>query len=98
MLTSVQEFGVSDVDVPADYYWFIAREKVYDPYAEPAEFTIGQLSDDWAELSGIVAGEKDAMPYALVWLSSVLRAAGDFAEVGNGGGENEIESVPPTDS
>jgi|GEM_PF-801071 hypothetical protein len=94
VLTAVQKYGVSVVDVPEDYYWFIAREKVYDPYDEPAEFTIGQLSDDWAEVSRIAAGETDAVPYALVWLSSVLRAAGDFAELGPGGDESEIEPVP----
>ena len=35
---------------PIDYYWSIPREKLYDPFQEPTELTLGQLTDDLEEM------------------------------------------------
>jgi hypothetical protein len=37
---------------------------------------MGQLSDDWNELTKIASGKSPPLAYALVWLSSLLRFIG----------------------
>jgi hypothetical protein len=38
---------------------------------------MGQLTDDWNEVQRIVRGERDAIGYGLVWLSTILRRLGE---------------------
>ena len=49
---------------------------LYDPIKDPSNFSLGQLSEDGQRLSQILAGETPPIGYALVWLGSILRAAG----------------------
>ena len=77
LLADLDQSGNSTISVDWDYYWNVPLEQRYDPYQQPAELTIGQLSDDWAELLGILQDKRPPIAYALVWLSSVLRAAGE---------------------
>jgi hypothetical protein len=65
------------VEFADDYYWDVPKDYRYKVYASPAELTVGQLSDDWNELRRIGRGEVDALPYALVWASSILRRIGE---------------------
>lgn len=69
--------GMSDVDVPDVFYWSIPKEGRRDQYTEPKDFTVGQTSDDLAELHRIAAGEADPMGLGLVWLASILREIGE---------------------
>lgn len=73
----LEHTGRTRVTIPHDYYWDIPSELIYDPAAEPGEFTLGQLSDDINEMRKIVDGEKDPLGYALVWLGALLRAVGE---------------------
>lgn len=73
------ESGRDVVSVPHDYYWSIPKETRYDPYSQPSELTLGQLSDDLAELKRIENGEAEPLSYALVWLAAVIRAIGEEA-------------------
>jgi hypothetical protein len=65
------------VNVEADFYWNIPAPARYNPYEEPKELTLGQLSDDWGELSRIAEGEAEPINYALVWLGAVMTAIGE---------------------
>jgi hypothetical protein len=65
------------VPIPHDYYWWIPKETVYNPYSQPSEMDLGQLSDDLAELNRIANGEAEPHSYALVWVASLLRAIGE---------------------
>ncbi|MUL36522.1 hypothetical protein [Gloeocapsopsis dulcis] len=69
--------GYSSVELSADYYWNIPKELRYNPYEEPKELDLGQLTDDWANLCNVLEGKTDPLGYALVWLSTVLRAVGE---------------------
>lgn len=60
-----------------DYYWSIPREQRGNYSGEPTEHTLGQLSDDLAELRRINAGEAEPVGYAFVWLAAVLRELGE---------------------
>lgn len=77
LLSHLEKSGHTTVDVDQDFYWSIASEQRYDPYTVPKELSMGQLTDDWAEVSSIMQGEKEPVGYALVWLSSILRAVGE---------------------
>lgn len=60
-----------------DYFWSIPVPGRYDVYKEPSEFTIGQVSESWENLRGILDGRSEALGYGLVWLADVLRAIGE---------------------
>lgn len=77
LLTHLEQQGQSAVEIEQDYYWSIAPEQRYDAYNQPGELSMGQLSDDWAEVRAIAQGQKEPLGYGLVWLSSVLRAVGE---------------------
>lgn len=76
LLDAVETNGAK-VEIEADYYWDVPHDDRYDRYASPTQLTIGQLSDDWNELKRIGRGEAAALPYALVWASSILRRIGE---------------------
>jgi TorA maturation chaperone TorD len=78
LLDAVETNG-GKVEIEADYYWDVPNDDRYDSYASPTQLTIGQLSDDWNELKRIGRGDAAALPYALVWASSVLRRIGEQA-------------------
>ncbi len=76
LLDAAEQNGIK-VESQHDYYWDVPAENRYDPYTQPTQLTIGQLNDDWNELQRIGRGETPALPYALVWLASVLRCMGE---------------------
>ena len=69
------EQGVCETN--RDFYWDVPSSERYDQYGKPSDLTVGQLSDDWAELKGILSGDKEPIGYGLVWLGNILRAWGD---------------------
>ncbi len=75
----LEKLGYEKVDIPVEYYWNIPQEVRYDPYQEPKQLTLGQLSDNWDGLKQILEGERDPVVYDLVWLSTILRAIGEHA-------------------
>jgi hypothetical protein len=77
LLTHLEQSGRGSIDLTNDFYWNIPQEQLYRPYEEPDVTDVGQLSDDWAELQAILRGQKEPLGYALVWLSSILRAIGE---------------------
>ena len=68
----------SSVELSTDYYWNIPKEFRYNPYEEPKDLDLGQLTDDWANLRKILEGTTEPVGYAFVWLSTVLRAVGEI--------------------
>ncbi len=76
-LLDVVESNGTTIEIADDYYWDVPKNDRYKVYVSPAELTVGQLSDDWNELRRIGCGEVDALPYALVWASSILRRIGE---------------------
>lgn len=66
----------SIVKLAHDYYWEMDPIERIDPYKEPAQFTLGQLTFDVAELDAMTDGSATTVAYGLVWLGAVLRAVG----------------------
>jgi len=79
LLRHLDESGQKEFEIAEDFYWDVPADKRYDPYSEPTQLTVGQLSDDWTEIERITSGEREPLAYALVWLSSVLRRVGEKA-------------------
>ena len=77
LLDYVEQETGSTINVERDAYWFVSNDAVYDPYAESPKLTMGQLSDDWQNLKGILDKKDNTVGYALVWASTLLRAVGD---------------------
>jgi hypothetical protein len=77
VLDHLDNAGQGVLTVDKDYYWCISADQRYDPYKQPVEFSLGQLSDDWSELQKIVEGQSAPVGYALVWLSSIIHAIGE---------------------
>ncbi len=70
-----QKGDVIDME-PADYYWSIDKDELYNPYTDPAHFTLGQLTDDLQEIKKLARGEVDPVSLDLVKVGSVLAAIG----------------------
>ncbi|MBK8655193.1 MAG: hypothetical protein IPN20_15100 [Haliscomenobacter sp.] len=61
---------------PADYYWSIDKDELYNPYAIPEHFTLGQLTDDLQELKKLAQGDVEPVALDLVKVRAVLAAIG----------------------
>jgi hypothetical protein len=81
LLRHLEETGQAEVEIDDDFYWSVPAEQRYKPYVEPKALDLGQLSDNWAELTKMAAGKSGACGYALVWLSAILRRVGELAKV-----------------
>lgn len=71
------QMGHVTVSISHDYYWAVPKETRHDPYTQPVDLTLGQLSDDILELKRIGNGTADPHSFALVWLASVIREIGE---------------------
>jgi hypothetical protein len=76
ILGSLEERDIEEIAVDVDYFWSISPEQQYDVTAEPTEFTIGQVSESYGQLTRIVGSGEQPVDYTLVWLGEVLQAAG----------------------
>lgn len=68
--------GKNVVVLEDDLYWNILDEELYNPYHEPAQLTMGNLSEDWELLQKVVSGERGMIDYDLYKLTSILRFLG----------------------
>ncbi|WP_213453180.1 hypothetical protein [Rhizomonospora bruguierae] len=79
LVAHVVKGAATDLPVSKDYFWSIPSSERYDVYNEPSELTIGQVSESWANLQGMLEDDSKTLGYGLVWLADVLRAIGDEA-------------------
>lgn len=87
----LDEEELKSVALPWDYYWDIPAEERYNPYEDPANPNMGQLTDDWSDLLKILHGHMPPTGYSLVCLSSILLALGEAIQLpaGSTGGAPE---------
>lgn len=79
LLDQVEASGIDHVEIADDYYWDVPADSRYRPYEKPTDLTLGQLTDDWAEIERLVAGTGTPVAYSLVWLAAILRRTGEIA-------------------
>ncbi|MEO6086701.1 MAG: hypothetical protein ABIQ18_26665 [Umezawaea sp.] len=75
LIAHVERHGGS-VTVEHDYFWSVPLESAYDVDAEPADLTIGQVTESWEHVRTMLDDESRTVGYGLVWLADVLRAVG----------------------
>ena len=71
----VNEHGPT-IQLPNDYYWHVGHAEQYDMDRQPEADLIGQISEDWQFLEGMIA-DGGMISYGLVWVASILRAIGE---------------------
>ena len=75
LLSKLKESKGNEIEINNDYYWDIVNEELYNPYEEPGNITLGQLSFDYESIQRILKSD-DAAAYSLKWLSNILKALG----------------------
>ncbi|WP_326816320.1 hypothetical protein OIE61_01915 [Streptomyces sp. NBC_01762] len=75
-LRHIEATAGSTVTLGHDHFWSVPGDELYDVHNEPTAITIGQLSESWQHLEGLLADEDRAVGYHLVRLADVIRAIG----------------------
>lgn len=73
LLSRLKESRGNEIEVTNDYYWDISDEELYNPYEEPKNITLGQLSDDIEEIQRL-SNSDDAIMYDLKRLAVIFKA------------------------
>lgn len=73
LFSKLKESKGNEIELRNDFYWDISPDELYNPYEEPQNITLGQLSDDLQELQRL-SRTNDAIAYDLKRISSILKA------------------------
>jgi len=73
LLSKLKESKGNEIELNNDFYWDISEEELYNPYQDPKNITLGQLSDDLEEIQRLIKSD-DAITYDLKRLASILKA------------------------
>jgi len=72
LLSKLKESKGNEIEINNDYYWEISNEELYNPYEEPRNITLGQLSDDLDEVHRLLQSD-DAIMYDLKRIAGILK-------------------------
>jgi hypothetical protein len=75
LLDHVASLNGEEISIDTDYFWDIDTQVRRNPYAQPNDFALGQLSENLDNLRKI--GEDNILGYHLVWASNILREIGE---------------------
>ena len=73
LLSKLKESKENEIELNSDFYWDIAVEELYNPYDEPKNISLGQLSDDLGEIKRLSISD-DAIPYDLKRIAVIIKA------------------------
>lgn len=74
LISNLREQKGNEIELKNDFYWDIASNKLYNPYEEPNELSLGQLSDDLKEIYRLSKSNEKAISYDLKRIAEILRA------------------------
>ena len=77
IIKHLEKEGVKEIELEKDFYWDIPYPQIYDMNSDPSELLVGQLYDDLEFLKKMLEDDGEPIGHALVWLSSILRYAGE---------------------
>jgi hypothetical protein len=72
LLMKLKEKKGVNVELTNDYYWGIDSKELYNPYDQPKDFALGQLSFDWEHIQK--ANPEELIPYDFEKVSCILKA------------------------
>ena len=72
LISKFKERAGTSIDLKNDYYWDIDAKELYNPYQEPRDFALWQISFDWEHLKKINPDE--AIPYDFEKVANILKA------------------------
>lgn len=73
LLSKLKESKGNEIEINNDYYWDISSDELYNPYEEPKNITLGQLSDDMKEIQRLVISD-EAIMYDLKRIATIFKA------------------------
>ena len=73
LLSKLKECRGNEIELNNDYYWDIFIEELYNPYEEPTNIGLGQISDDLEEVRRLNKRD-NAIPYDIKRLAAILLA------------------------
>jgi hypothetical protein len=62
------------IEFDVDYFWHVTHEERYDPYTDPKNLTLGQVSDDLTELGRLLKRKDETIYYDFERLANILAA------------------------
>jgi len=71
----IQKGNIIELE-PVDYYWAIDSKELYNPYDNPSDLSLGQITDDLLEMKKIADKKSEPISYDFVKLSSILTMIG----------------------
>ena len=74
LLSNLKDSKGNEIELRSDYYWDICATQLYNPYDEPKDISLGQLSDDLNEIYRLSESKGDAIPYDLKRVAELLKA------------------------
>ncbi|WPU94326.1 hypothetical protein SNE25_02160 [Mucilaginibacter sabulilitoris] len=72
LLKRLKERKGVNIELKNDYYWDIDSKELYNPYEQPKNFALGQLSFDWEHITK--SDQDDLIPYDFEKVSCILKA------------------------
>ena len=73
LLLKLKEAKGNEIEIENDFYWDILSDELYNPYNEPKNISLGQLSDELKEILRLQTTD-DAIIYDLKRVSNILKA------------------------
>jgi hypothetical protein len=73
VLSRLRQRVGNEVEINVDYYWDISTEQLYNPYEKPSDISLGQLSDDIAEINRLLNDDSE-ISYDLKRIGNILVA------------------------
>jgi hypothetical protein len=78
LFAELRERSVEEIEIDKeDFYWAISKEDLYNPYIEPNELTLGQISDDLDHIHKLAEKKLPIISYDFVKLSSIFQLLGN---------------------
>ena len=74
LLSKLRESKGNEIELKNDYYWDIDESELYNPYENPKDIGLGQLSFDLDDILRLSKSDDDAIPYDIKRLASILIA------------------------
>jgi len=74
LLSKLKEQKGNEIELENDFYWDISSDELYKPYDDPKNISLGQLSDDLAEIDRLSKSRDEAIPYDLKRIAEILKA------------------------